>query len=69
MFGLNAQTIATVLSIVIIAGFLAYKELRQWWLVKKYGLENNPRRCEEHRDAINELREDVKSIKKHLDIV
>lgn len=69
MFGLNAQTIATVLSIVIIAGFLAYKELRQWWLLRKYGIPDNPARCLEHRDAINGLKEDVKSIKEHLGIV
>jgi hypothetical protein len=62
------QNLATVLSIIIIAGYLSYKEIREY-RARRNGLAGNPTRCQGHADAINEIRGDIKRIKEILDIV
>ena len=66
---MQVQVIAQVVAIVIIAGFLVYKEVREKAKLDEYELLENPKRCWEHKMAINELRADIKAIKTHLGIV
>jgi hypothetical protein len=66
------QNIGTVLLGVV---YCADKG-RQYWLQRKYGLKSNPKRCDDHTRAINEIKSDIKEIwasvdriKDKLDIV
>lgn len=68
--------IAQAFAIVILGGWSGWKEVQAYkerkkeqTLIDKYGLAPNPTRCAEHTIAINELKADVRSIKKHLGIV
>ena len=56
------QTIAQVLAVLIIAGYLAFDKLRERRKRIQYGLAVNPDRCNQHAVAINELREQVKDL-------
>jgi hypothetical protein len=60
---LNLQTIASVLAILILAGWTVWKELRERVKLKRYGLALNPERCKQHAEAINSLTEQVKDLK------
>lgn len=66
---MSIQIIAQVASILVIAGWLVFKELREHAKSKEYGLMGNPVRCRQHAEAINDLRDDVKAIKEHLGIL
>ena len=60
----------TALGILIVAGWNAWKEIRERRTTKKFGLLENPERCAEHANRLTKLethveviREDVKEIK------
>ena len=56
------QTIAQVLAVLIIAGYLTYDKLNENVKRKKYGLAVNPDRCNQHAVAINDLRKQVSEL-------
>ena len=63
-------------AILILGGWAGYKEFqfrraakRDEEFIKRHGILGNPTRCIEHAKAINEIREDIRRIKEHLDIV
>lgn len=60
---LNPQTIASVLAILILAGWTVFKELRERHRTRKYGLLANPERCAQHADAINKLSIQVEDLR------
>lgn len=56
---MNSSTIAQIVAVIILAGWTIYKELRDRYKRRKFGLLANPERCNQHASAINELREQV----------
>jgi hypothetical protein len=56
------QTIAQVLAVLIIAGYLTFDKLRENVKRRKYGLAVNPDRCNQHAVAINDLRKQVSEL-------
>jgi hypothetical protein len=59
---MTLSTIAQVAAVVIMTGWLVYKELRERYKVKKYGLAMNPERCKQHAEAINKLTAQVEDL-------
>lgn len=76
MLGLSAKELAEALSILLMGGYLFFKWIKERKAVKR-GLAPNPTRCQEHADAINDIKSqikdelipDIKRIKEKLDIV
>ena len=68
--------ISKSIAIIILGGWAGYKEImdrrsrkRERSLAEEYGLAGNPGRCRDHAEAINSIRQDIKQIKDHLEIV
>jgi hypothetical protein len=57
------QTIAQVLAVIIIAGYLAQEKIREKRKLKLYGLAANPERCNQHAEAINKLSEQMEEVR------
>ena len=51
----TTKDIVYALAILIMAGWTAYKEIREMRLTKKWNLSDNPKRCQEHGEAIARL--------------
>lgn len=52
---MSVTVIAQVVSILIIAGWLVYKEVREANKVKKYDLMANPERCKDHEERLRSI--------------
>lgn len=70
------KSMGTLIGLICVIAYTAIKEYRdykrrklEFELTEKAGLAPNPTRCQEHADAINELRDDIRRIKEHLGIV
>ena len=57
------QAIAQVLAVIAIASYLVWDKLRELRKIKKYGLDPNPERCQQHADAINKLSRQVEELR------
>ncbi len=60
--------IGEVSALIYLGGTRILDRVREKNAIKN-GLKPNPTRCQEHADAINGLRNDVRAIKEHLNIV
>ena len=61
------RDIAYAVAICIIVAWTIYKELKQNKLEREYNLDDNPKRCREHGEAIARLEEWAKGTDKRLD--
>lgn len=60
------QMIAQVVAILVIAGWLAYKEISERTKQRSHGLLPNPERCRDHATAINSIRDDIVEIRSDI---
>jgi hypothetical protein len=63
------QNLATILSIVIIAGYLAWKEIREYQKRKNYSLAANPDRCQDHELRLRSIEKDCGEIKTNVAVL
>jgi hypothetical protein len=63
MFGIPAKDIITYGVPAAITTFLAYKEWKERSRRKRFELDPNPERCNEHKERLKSLEGDVSEIK------
>jgi hypothetical protein len=63
------QNLATILSIIIIAGYLAWKEIREYQKRKNYSLAANPDRCQDHELRLREIERSCGQIKTDVAVI
>lgn len=63
---LTTKDIVYAVAILLMAGWTAYKELREMRLTKRFNLDGNPERCQKHSDMISRLDERVKSLEEDV---
>lgn len=61
--------IAQVCAILIIAGWIVYKELRERHKVKEYELLENPERCRDHEQRLRCIEKDCSTINTTLAVM
>jgi len=65
----DIQTIVQSIAILIVGGFVAWQRVQEIRRTRHFGLEGNPERCNQHKEAIDELKDKGDKIDERLRVI